>query len=59
MANMKLTIEALDEAGLKSGVRTIIGGAIVTQDYADKIGADAYAPDAFAAVKKVKWHIRG
>jgi 5-methyltetrahydrofolate--homocysteine methyltransferase len=54
MANMKLTIEALDEAGLKGRVRTIIGGAIVTQDFADKIGADAYAPDAFAAVRKVK-----
>ena len=53
MANMKLTIEALEQAGLKHKVRTIIGGAIVTQAFADKIGADAYASNAFAAAKKV------
>lgn len=54
MANMKLTIEALEQAGLKRKVRTIIGGAIVTQAFANKIGADAYASDAFAAIKKLK-----
>ena len=54
MANMKLTIEALEQADLKHKVRTIVGGAIVTQAFADKIGADAYASNAFAAAKKVK-----
>ena len=53
MANMKLTIEALEQADLKHKVRTIVGGAIVTQAFADKIGADAYASNAFAAAKKV------
>lgn len=54
MTNMKLTIEALEQAGLKHKVRTIIGGAIVTQAFANKIGADAYASNAFAAIKKAK-----
>lgn len=54
MPFMKTTIEALEEAGMKGRVKTIIGGAIVTQDYADKIGADAYASDAATAVDKVK-----
>ena len=54
MPFMKTTIEALEAAGLKGQVKTIIGGAIVTQDYADKIGADAYASDAATAVDKAK-----
>lgn len=54
MPFMKTTIEALEAAGLKGQVKTIIGGAIVTQDYADKIGADGYARDAGSAVGKVK-----
>jgi len=54
MPFMKTTIEAFQAAGLKDQVKTIIGGAIVTQDYADKIGADAYAPDAATAVDKAK-----
>lgn len=51
---MKSTIEALEAAGLKGQIRTMIGGAIVTQSYADKIGADGYAPDAASAVDKAK-----
>lgn len=51
---MKSTIEALEAAGLKGEIRTMIGGAIVTQSYADKIGADGYAPDAASAVDKAK-----
>jgi len=51
---MKSTLEALEAAGLKGEIRTMIGGAIVTQSYADKIGADGYAPDAASAVDKAK-----
>ena len=50
---MKTTIEALREAGLR-GVKTMVGGAIVTQAYAQKIGADGYAPNAAAAARKAK-----
>ncbi|MDY6852858.1 MAG: corrinoid protein [Thermodesulfobacteriota bacterium] len=54
MPNMKLTIEALEKAGVRSKVKVIIGGALVTQDYAEKIGADLYAEDAFSGVNKLK-----
>lgn len=54
MPSMKATIEALKEAGLLDKVKTLIGGAPVTQEYADKIGADGYAPDAATAVKKAR-----
>jgi 5-methyltetrahydrofolate--homocysteine methyltransferase len=50
MVNMKATIEALEEAGVRDSVKVMIGGAPVTQAYADEIGADAYAPDAASAV---------
>jgi 5-methyltetrahydrofolate--homocysteine methyltransferase len=50
MPNMKVTIEALNSAGLREKVKVIIGGAPVTQAYADQIGADGYAPDASRAV---------
>jgi 5-methyltetrahydrofolate--homocysteine methyltransferase len=52
MPAMKDTIEALKEAGLRDRVAVLIGGAPVTQDYADEIGADGYAPDAASAVDK-------
>jgi 5-methyltetrahydrofolate--homocysteine methyltransferase len=48
MPQMKTVIEALNEAGVKS--RTMIGGAPVTEDYANEIGASGYAPDAASAV---------
>lgn len=54
MPCMKATIEALKEAGLLDKVKTLIGGAPVTQEYADKIGADGYAPDAITAVNKAR-----
>jgi len=54
MQNMKTTIEVLEKAGLKGEVKTMIGGAIVTQSFADKIGADGYAPDAASAADKAK-----
>ena len=54
MQQMKPVIDALAEAGLKGKVKTMIGGCIATQEYADCIGADGYAPDAGSAVDKVK-----
>ncbi|HOM66662.1 MAG TPA: corrinoid protein [Brevefilum fermentans] len=54
MPNMETTITALNAAGLRGAVRVLIGGAPVTQSYADKIGADGYAPDASRAVKLAK-----
>jgi len=52
MPSMKDTIEALKEAGVRGQVKVMIGGAPVTQNYADEIGADGYAPDAASAVDK-------
>ena len=54
MPYMRTTIEALQKAGLEGQVKTIIGGACVTQQYADEIGADGYAENAGEAVVKVK-----
>ena len=54
MPNMETTITALNAAGLRGAVRVLIGGAPVTQSYADKIGADGYAPDASRVVKLAK-----
>jgi 5-methyltetrahydrofolate--homocysteine methyltransferase len=50
MVNMKATIEALEEAGLRESVKIMVGGAPVTKAFAEEIGADAYAPDAASAV---------
>lgn len=50
MVNMKATIEALEEAGLRESVKIMVGGAPVTAAFAEEIGADAYAPDAPTAV---------
>jgi 5-methyltetrahydrofolate--homocysteine methyltransferase len=54
MPGMENTIKAVKEAGLAGKVRIIIGGAPVTQRFADEIGAEGYAPDAASAVDKVK-----
>jgi 5-methyltetrahydrofolate--homocysteine methyltransferase len=54
MTSMRDTIQALEQAGMRDKVRVLIGGAPVTQDYADEINADAYAPDAATAVEKAK-----
>ena len=51
MPSMKRTIDALMEAGLRDTVRVMVGGAPVTQTFADEIGADGYAPDAASAVE--------
>ncbi len=50
MVNMKSTITALEEAGVRGKVKVMIGGAPVTDAYARQIGADGYAPDASRAV---------
>jgi len=54
MPAMEDTIEALIDAGLRGQVKVMVGGAPMTQSYADKIGADGYAPDAASAVRKAK-----
>ncbi len=54
MPSMKGVIEELDKAGLKGIIKTMIGGAPVTQNYADEIGADGYSPDAASAVDLAK-----
>ncbi len=54
MLSMRETIEALKAAGLRGGVRIGVGGAPVTQRFADEVGADFYAPDATGAVSKAK-----
>jgi len=54
MLAMKTTIEALKTAGLRDKVMVMVGGAPVTERFADDIGADLYAPDASAAARKAK-----
>ena len=54
MPAMKETIQALSDAGVRSAVCVMIGGAPVTQNYANEIGADGYAPDAASAVDQAK-----
>ena len=54
MTAMKTTVEALEEAGVRDDVKILIGGAPVTQNYADEIGADGYARDAASAADKAK-----
>ncbi|MBM4466880.1 MAG: cobalamin-binding protein [Chloroflexi bacterium] len=50
MLQQQKIIEALQEAGLRDQVKVMVGGAPVTQSWADKIGADGYAEDAVSAV---------
>ena len=54
MQMMKTTISALAESGLRDKVKVMVGGAPVTQDFADQIGADGYAHDAGSATKLAK-----
>jgi len=54
MPSMKTTVDAVKEAGVSDSVKTLIGGAPVTQSYADQIGADGYAPDAASAADRAK-----
>jgi methylmalonyl-CoA mutase cobalamin-binding domain/chain len=54
MPMFKANINALEKAGLRDRVIVMVGGAPVTQEYADAVGADGYASDASAAVKLAK-----
>lgn len=54
MPTMRTIIEALKQAGLEGKVRTMVGGAPVTNQFAIEIGADGYSPDALGAVDLAK-----
>ncbi|MBM3476090.1 MAG: cobalamin-binding protein [Armatimonadetes bacterium] len=54
MPSMADVINAAKEAGVRDQAKVMIGGAPVTQNYADEIGADGYAPDAASAVDKAR-----
>ena len=54
MPMFKANINALEKAGLRTEVIVMVGGAPVTQEYADAVGADGYAADASATVKRAK-----
>jgi 5-methyltetrahydrofolate--homocysteine methyltransferase len=59
MHAMEDTIIALRKAGLKRKVRTLVGGAPITQEFADHIGADGFGVDAVDGVKKAKELLKG
>ena len=54
MPQMKTVVDAIAISDIRDKVKTVIGGAPVTQKYADEISADGFAPDAASAVDKVK-----
>lgn len=54
MPAMSRVIGALREAGVRDRVKVIVGGAPVTQAFADELGADGFSPDASSAVRKVQ-----
>jgi len=54
MTNMREVIEAMRGAGLRDRVRVVVGGAPITAEFAEEIGADGYAKDAPAAVRLVQ-----
>ncbi len=57
---MKQTIDAIVEAGLREQVKILVGGAPVTQAFADEIGADGFAADAGSASSlQNRWPYRG
>ncbi len=58
MQNIKLTIDEIVKSGLRDKVIIMVGGAPVTQEFADEVGADGYAPDAVTAVEKAKELLR-
>ena len=53
MPALEETIKAIVDAGLRDNVKIMVGGAPVTQEFAEQIGADAYTPDAGAAAEKI------
>jgi 5-methyltetrahydrofolate--homocysteine methyltransferase len=54
MASMVNTIQALKDAGVREQIKVIIGGAPLTQEYANRIGADGFSPDASSAARLAK-----
>ena len=54
MPMMEKTVESVDASGVRGNLKIMIGGAPVNQEFADKIGADAYAPDAGSASRMAK-----
>lgn len=54
MTEMGVVIKALEEDGVRSNVKVLIGGAPVSEEFAQEIGADAYCADGFAAVKALE-----
>lgn len=54
MPVMKMTIEAFAEAGIRDSVKVLVGGAPVTPEFADEIGADGFAPDAGSVMELAK-----
>ena len=54
MPMFKANMNALQKAGIRDQVIVMVGGAPVTQEYADAVGADGYSADASSAVKKAK-----
>lgn len=54
VASISDTIQALTEAGMRDKVKVIIGGAPITQDFANKVGADGFAPDAGSVARMAK-----
>jgi len=54
MPSMKETLEALEEAGVRGDVKVLVGGAPVTQKFADEIGADGFAENAAEVVDRIK-----
>lgn len=59
MPEIGATIRAIEEAGLRDKVKVMVGGAPVTQAFADEVGADAYTPDAGAAAARAVELVRG
>jgi len=59
MPAMKTTIDALKQAGVRDKVKILIGGAPITQKYADEIGADGYSENAVGAVALAKKAVAG
>ena len=58
MSQMEATIKLIEEAGIRNDVKIIIGGAPVTPEFSEQIGADGFAPDASQATRLAKTLIR-
>jgi corrinoid protein of di/trimethylamine methyltransferase len=59
MSNMPRVVQALQEAGLGGRVKVMVGGAPISREFADQIGAEGYAPDAVKAIREAERLLRG